>query len=79
MLKLTAVTTFTIKGRFQFAVPRNIFDIELENASTRETETDLETGHESGSQPRNGRGAVGNISDSIRRLSADAGRSKIVQ
>jgi hypothetical protein len=59
---VTAVTTSTIKGRFQCAVPRNIFDIELENVSTRENSpvvrvTDLEEAdHESGSQPENGLG-----------------------
>lgn len=56
MLKLTAVITSTIKGRFQCADPRNLFDIELEDVSTRENspvvrETDLEADHEIGSQP----------------------------
>jgi hypothetical protein len=37
MLKLTAVITSTIKGRFQCAVPRNLFDIELEDVSTEKT------------------------------------------
>lgn len=58
---VTAVTTSTIKGRFQCAVPRNIFDIELENVSTRENspivrETDFEADHQSGSQAGNGLG-----------------------
>ncbi|KAL2836343.1 hypothetical protein BJX68DRAFT_37383 [Aspergillus pseudodeflectus] len=56
---VTAVIPSTIKGRFQYAVPRNIFDIELENVSTRGNspvvgETDLEAGHQSGSQVGNG-------------------------
>ncbi|GIJ84993.1 hypothetical protein Asppvi_003848 [Aspergillus pseudoviridinutans] len=58
---ITAVTTSTVKGPFQCAVPRNIFDIELENVSTRENspvvrDTDLEADHESGSQAGNGLG-----------------------
>ncbi|GFF61393.1 hypothetical protein IFM51744_10671 [Aspergillus udagawae] len=56
---VTAVPTSTIKGHFPCAVPRNIFDIELENVPTRENspvvrETDLEADHESGSQVGNG-------------------------
>ncbi|KAF7136892.1 hypothetical protein CNMCM5793_006507 [Aspergillus hiratsukae] len=54
---VTAVTSSTIKGRFQCAVPRNIFDIELENVSGPVVrETDLEADHESGFQPGNGLG-----------------------
>lgn len=55
---VTAVPTSTIKGHFQYAAPRNIFDIELEKVPTREKslverETDLEADHQSGSEAGN--------------------------
>ncbi|RDH30854.1 hypothetical protein BDQ94DRAFT_65129 [Aspergillus welwitschiae] len=55
---VTAVPTSTIKGHFQYASPRNIFDIELEKVPTREKslverETDLEADHQSGSEAGN--------------------------
>ncbi|KAH2142986.1 hypothetical protein KXV68_006358 [Aspergillus fumigatus] len=55
---VTAVPTSTIKGHLQFAAPRNIFDIELENVPTRENspverETSLEADYQSRSQAGN--------------------------
>lgn len=55
---VTAVPTSTIKGHLQFAAPRNIFDIELENVPTRENSpvergTSLEADYQSRSQAGN--------------------------
>lgn len=53
----TAIPTSPVKDHSRYtATSRNIFDIELENVSTRERSpttgaADLETGHQSGSQP----------------------------